>query len=48
MRFRALNPGAFDEEVLSVAAELGCDVTPDDLRAAVNRARQTWQLRWIL
>jgi hypothetical protein len=44
---RGVDPERFAGEVLRLAAELGCDVAADDLRAATALARQNWMLRWV-
>jgi Nif11 domain len=48
LRLRGLRPEEFDTGTVRVAAELGCDVTEADLRAASAETQQRWLLRWIL
>jgi len=46
-RLSRIAPELFDGEIVRLAAEMGCDVAEDDLRAAAAQARQAWALRWI-
>jgi hypothetical protein len=45
-RLRAIEPDRFIDEVARIARELGCDVSTDELRAAIAEARHAWMLRW--
>ena len=47
-RLRAIEPASFVAGVTQVAAELGLDVTSDDLKDAVEGGRRAWMMRWIL
>lgn len=45
-RLRHAEPERFAAELTRVACELGLDVTPDDVDAALAAARRDWTLRW--
>jgi hypothetical protein len=46
-RLYDIEPARFSDEVTRVAAELGCDVTANDVREAVAQWVRDWMLRWI-
>ena len=46
-RLRAIPAGEFTESLPRIAAELGYDVTQDDVTEAIAQAKRSWTLRWI-
>ena len=47
LRLRRVEPERFVCEVLSLAAELGCDVQGAEIARSLDNARQAWIMRWI-
>jgi hypothetical protein len=46
-RLARVEPGRFTSALVEVAAELGIDVTAQDVEAAVTRGRGEWLQRWL-
>ncbi|HTD35075.1 MAG TPA: Nif11-like leader peptide family natural product precursor, partial [Candidatus Elarobacter sp.] len=48
LRLRDAEPSQFVPDVLRTAAELGCDVTEDELHTAIAETHHRWLMRWVL
>ena len=48
LRLRDAEPSQCMSDALRAAAELGYDVTEDELQAAIAESHRRWLMRWVL